>query len=244
MALDLGYTTPAWWTDHHFIKFARARNMNKDAAIQMLRESIEWRIETGRDSWADQLPPETVRLFEQYNPAGCVATPSGHMVTFEQQKRTDVDALKTLIPGDPQKSEDYAIQRMVDRVERSQRKWLLASSMMTGHLILGTTLVKDLGGMGVMQLMSVARKNIFKSVSKILSDHYPESLCKVYVVNAPRGVGAVWSIVKQFLDANTASKVEFLSKLSDLSEKLGDMSTMPDFLGGQVPEDVAYDAGG
>ena len=51
------------------------------------------------------------------------------------------------------------------------------------------------------------------------------------------------SIVKQFLDANTASKVEFLSKLSDLSEKLGDMSTMPDFLGGQVPEDVAYDAG-
>ena len=34
---------------------------------------------------------------------------------------------------------------------------------------------------------------------------------------------------------------EFLGKLSELPDKLGDMSTMPHFLGGQVSDAVAYE---
>ena len=114
--------------------------------------------------------------------------------------------------------------------------------MIYGHLIMNTTMVKDLSGMSVVQLVAIARNSISKNAARTLSDHYPETLKKVYVVNAPLGVGAAWAIVKQFLDPNTASKVEFLGKLGELPRKVGDMSTMPNFLGGQVPDAVSYDA--
>ena len=111
--------------------------------------------------------------------------------------------------------------------EESSQRWLLSTPMLQGRFgprqHMGERSRRD----GCHATHVCGRKSISRSVYGILSHHYPESLRKVYVVNAPRGVGTVWSIVRQFLDANKVFKVEVLSKPSDLSEKLGDMSPSP-----------------
>ena len=170
------------FTDHHFIKFARARKMKKKDAEDMLREHIGWRLEKNVDGWIDPYPVETQRLFNQHHPVGYTSTASGMLVLFEQQRRTNLDALESLIDGKQDASEAYAQARVCARVEQSSRRFTLAASMFHGRLILNTTMVKDLSGMGVVQLVSLARKNFSKMSSKTLSDHYPESLNKVYVV--------------------------------------------------------------
>ena len=203
----LGAGSPTSFTDHGLIKFARARKMKKKDAEEMLRAHVEWRLQTNVDGWIDPYPVETQKLFDQHHPIGYTTTASGTLVMFEQQKHTNVDGLESLIDGNQDASLAYAQARVCARVEQSSRRFTLAASMFHGRPILNTTMVKDLSGMGVVQLVSIARKSFSKTSSKTLSDHYPESLNKVYVVNAPRGVGAAWAIVKQFLDANTASKV-------------------------------------
>ena len=156
--------------------------MKKKDAEDMLREHIGWRLEKNVDGWIDPYPVETQRLFNQHHPVGYTSTASGMLVLFEQQRRTNRDALESLIDGKQDASEAYAQARVCARVEQSSRRFTLAASMFHGRLILNTTMVKDLSGMGVVQLVSLARKNFSKMSSKTLSDHYPESLNKVYVV--------------------------------------------------------------
>lgn len=47
-----------------------------------------------------------------------------------------------------------------------------------------------------------------KAIAQLGQLYYPESLGKMFVVNAPTAFGAAWSFIKPFLDPRTVNKIE------------------------------------
>ncbi|KAK9680756.1 CRAL/TRIO domain [Popillia japonica] len=70
---------------------------------------------------------------------------------------------------------------------------------------------------------------VLKNLIWLLSKHYPERLGVCLIINAPTLFAGCWSIIKGWLDENTASKVLFVNSEEDLCTHL-----IPDIL----PDDV------
>ena len=74
------------------------------------------------------------------------------------------------------------------------------------------------------------------TVAAISSDNFPESLHKMFIVNAPKIFRVVWAVVRTFLDKRTRDKIAILGGrdeyLPHLLEEI-DAQNLPTFLGGQ-----------
>jgi hypothetical protein len=79
------------------------------------------------------------------------------------------------------------------------------------------TIVFDLNGFS----LKCMDYEVVKVLVSILQTHYPETLEKVFVVDAPFIFWACWSIIKPWLDPVTAAKVTFIKK-AELKDHLDD----------------------
>jgi hypothetical protein len=94
--------------------------------------------------------------------------------------------------------------------------------------------VLDLTGLAVSALNS-RTLDIIKKQAFIDSLCFPETMNKMLVVNAPRFFSASWAIIKGFVDARTAGKIEILSSASAAEKKLKeiiDIDQLPKDYGG------------
>nr|XP_048319424.1 phosphatidylinositol/phosphatidylcholine transfer protein SFH11 isoform X3 [Ziziphus jujuba var. spinosa] len=89
-----------------------------------------------------------------------------------------------------------------------------------------------LQGVGLSNFSKFARQ-IFMEIQKIDSNYYPETLHRLFIVNAGSGFRMLWKALKAFLDARTLAKINVLgyNYLNDLLEVI-DPSNLPNFLGG------------
>lgn len=74
---------------------------------------------------------------------------------------------------------------------------------------------------------------LIRTISDVDQKYYPETLNKLFVVNAPSAFVYVWKIVKGWLDRGTIEKIQILG--SDYQEKLLEQipaENLPSFLGG------------
>ncbi|XP_048319425.2 phosphatidylinositol/phosphatidylcholine transfer protein SFH11 isoform X3 [Ziziphus jujuba] len=76
-------------------------------------------------------------------------------------------------------------------------------------------------------------RQIFMEIQKIDSNYYPETLHRLFIVNAGSGFRMLWKALKAFLDVRTLAKINVLgyNYLNDLLEVI-DPSNLPNFLGG------------
>eukprot|EP00542_Grammatophora_oceanica_P019789 CAMPEP_0194048652 /NCGR_PEP_ID=MMETSP0009_2-20130614/28009_1 /TAXON_ID=210454 /ORGANISM="Grammatophora oceanica, Strain CCMP 410" /LENGTH=436 /DNA_ID=CAMNT_0038694581 /DNA_START=115 /DNA_END=1425 /DNA_ORIENTATION=+ len=79
--------------------------------------------------------------------------------------------------------------------------------------------VLDLAGLTTSQLSSRALA-IIKEQSAIDSVCFPETMNRMVIVNAPRFFTATWGIIKGWLDARTASKIDVISSRKAWEAKL------------------------
>ena len=95
------------------------------------------------------------------------------------------------------------------------------------------TSILDIEGIRLIDFDSKLRK-LMTSFFKMASSSYPESLFRMYIVNAPRIFSGIWSVVKMLLDPRTASKIEVLSTDATPARLLKDIDSdqLPAFLGG------------
>ncbi|CAI7812161.1 unnamed protein product [Closterium sp. NIES-53] len=120
----------------------------------------------------------------------------------------------------------------VKEFERTFALKFPACSLAAKRHIDQTTSILDVAEMGMKNFSADAR-NFLAMVSKVDGDNYPETLNRLFVVNAGFAFRSLWSGIKGMLDPKTASKIQVLG--TDYKKKLFeaiDPSQLPDFFGG------------
>lgn len=81
-------------------------------------------------------------------------------------------------------------------------------------------------------------------ITSVMQDHYPETLAKTCIINAPFYFQAVWSVVKQLLQPRTVNKVTLLgTKYMDELTKFVDEASIPEYMGGKCRNTLLDDPG-
>ncbi|KAI7875482.1 CRAL/TRIO domain-containing protein [Lichtheimia hyalospora FSU 10163] len=74
---------------------------------------------------------------------------------------------------------------------------------------------------------------LIKAISDMDQKYYPETLNKLYLVNAPSAFVMVWKVVKAWLDPGTIEKIQILGKdFKDVLLQQIPAENLPTFLGG------------
>lgn len=92
-----------------------------------------------------------------------------------------------------------------------------------------------------MSQLSSRALQIVKEQSAIDSICFPETMCKMFIINGPRFFSASWNLIKSWLDPRTAGKIEVISDKKKWSQKLleqVDEDELPSDYGGRGPNTV------
>lgn len=97
------------------------------------------------------------------------------------------------------------------------------------------TMLVDLHNISMSMLMG-KKKNLMKKIFDIGSTYYPETMFKIYLVNAPMVFRAIWAIIKPWLHPITVAKVNILGSSKEAVKKLEQdgvpLASIPTWLGG------------
>ncbi|KAI9318232.1 CRAL-TRIO domain-containing protein, partial [Dichotomocladium elegans] len=106
-------------------------------------------------------------------------------------------------------------------------------SVRAGKTIFKETVIFDCHHMGVRQFQMGAL-HYLKAVVDIIQAYYPETLHRMYIVNAPAVLHTIWKIIKPWLEQRTADKVTILSHSETPKVLLEYIApeNLPSFLGG------------
>ncbi|KAJ3342654.1 cytosolic factor, phosphatidylinositol/phosphatidylcholine transfer protein [Gonapodya sp. JEL0774] len=106
-------------------------------------------------------------------------------------------------------TEERFMQNHVLEFEKFLRQRLPACSYRAGKHIEQSCTILDLKGVSLSHFPQATA--IVKKISAISQDYYPETLGKMYIVNAPVLFSGCWSVIKHFLDENTVAKIHIYS---------------------------------
>jgi len=107
------------------------------------------------------------------------------------------------------------------------------------------TIIVDLGGAGT-GLLSGKKRVVVQKVIGIGGDYFPESLWKMYVINTPWALKAMFSVVKPFIHPVTQAKINIIGDPKHALKKMQqndgfELSAIPDFMGGTHPGKPTYE---
>jgi len=87
----------------------------------------------------------------------------------------------------------------------------------------------------------VKERKWHEEATKTLCDLFPESLHRLYVINAPSPFRVAWKVIQTFLDPVTAEKTKILGKdfIADLIKDIN-LDMIPHKFGGIGPWDIRY----
>ncbi|KAL6543030.1 hypothetical protein OROHE_010550 [Orobanche hederae] len=234
---------PAKHDDYHtLLRFLKARDFNISKTLQMWEEMLNWREEYGADTILEGpiltlgqflfllLDFEFEELEEvlQYYPQGYHGVDrEGRPVYIERLGKAHPSKLMRI------SSIEKYLKYHVQEFERAIHEKFPACSIAAKKRICSTTTILDVQGLGVKNFTATAA-SLLAAMAKIDNNYYPETLHRMYVVNAGPGFKKVlWPAAQKFLDPKTIAKIQVLDpkSLGKLLEVI-DPSQLPEFLGG------------
>jgi len=89
------------------------------------------------------------------------------------------------------------------------------------------------------------KKNLLKKIFDIGSTYYPETMFKIYLINAPLVFRAIWAVIKPWLHPITVAKVNLLGSSKEALKKFEldglPASQVPKWLGGTYEPVLCFD---
>ncbi|WFD33282.1 hypothetical protein MCUN1_000095 [Malassezia cuniculi] len=210
---------------HQLDKFRKLWDLNDTEA--MFVEAENWRKEFKVDELYETFQfPEREAVNKLYPQFYHRTDKDGRPIYIEQLGNLDLKALFEVT------TPERLIQRLVVEYERLQRERLPVCSEQQQELIETSCTIMDLKNVGVSQFWKVS--SYVQQASKIGQHYYPETMGRFYIINAPYIFTTVWTVVKNWLDPVTTSKIQILGSgyVSELQKQLS-LDHLPAILGGK-----------
>ncbi|KAI4321740.1 hypothetical protein MLD38_035088 [Melastoma candidum] len=226
--LDRDLLPPKLDDYHTLLRFSRARDFNLDRTLHMWDEMLKWRREYGADTILEDFEFEELdKVLRHY--------PQGYHGVDKEGRPVYIELLGQAHPGKLLRitNVDRYLKYHVQEFERAIEEKFPCCSIAAKRRICSTTTILDVQGLGWKNFTPTAA-NLLSSIAKIDSNYYPETLHRMYIVNAGPGFKrTLWRAAQKFLDPKTVAKIHVLDpkSLPHLLEVI-DSSELPEFLGG------------
>ena len=212
--------------DYLLYRFLRARKYDVAKTLKMFLDYVAWKVETKVDEIVKTFAfPEAKEVSALYPRFYHKTDKKGRPVYIEQLGFLDVKKLFTV------SSAERILQAYVREYEKViTYRFPACSIKMDRHIEQGCTIL-DLKGVPLTQFNQV--RKIVQQVSSIAQNYYPETLGRMFIINAPILFKGVWAMIKPMLDENTVAKISVLSSNyeKELLEDI-DAASLPAFYGG------------
>mmetsp|Transcript_4398 Transcript_4398/g.4521 ORF Transcript_4398/g.4521 Transcript_4398/m.4521 type:complete len:308 (+) Transcript_4398:211-1134(+) len=224
------------------LRFLRARNFNVQKAYEMLVADVGWRNESNRKHLRVETSSEVLqcdpKLIYRYFPAWIQGYDKQcRPVAWRQFGKFEIWNILKLT----------TMERMVrfHAWEAEQALRLMhEQSVATGYNIETFILIIDAADWHI-GLATMDAYTFIKGMATTDSDHNPERLGKMIVINAPTMLSVAWRVIQGVLDDVQKAKIKILSNQRDwLPELLEiiDIDQIPQQYGGNAPDPVLEDA--
>ncbi|CAK9321608.1 unnamed protein product [Citrullus colocynthis] len=219
---------PTKFNDYHtLLRFLRMRDFDTEAAKDMFLKFIKWREDFRTDTISKDFKFEEREEVKKCYPHGFHGVDKyGRPIYIERIGMVDLNKLLQVT----------TLERFVKYHVSEQEKTLSirypSCSIEAKKHIASTTSILDVGAVGMANFSKPARY-LFTEIQKIDSNYYPETLNRLFIVNAGSGFKILWKALRAFLDARTLAKIHVLG--NNFAHELREIinpSNLPTFLGG------------